>query len=626
LWTFLWLPLVNLFVQTVYFVVMLGVSENQGNMIAQVYNFTLPSLDISVSQIFTWQLGGLFLGSLFFRYISFLFLTLPVPFVRFAILRRPVKSASLGFITAILTFAVGAALHSYFYAPLLDPKSGAMDIVVQIPEYATMLFAFLATLNLIRCDTASKGRWIKDADSYDNAPRQRAQMVPQRVAPPPRLTIEDSFPEQGGSTSAEDPSGTIISGSAHFGGTSPSSKPRFVIDASSMETPKIFGQENTLTAVPDPLVAPIEPPPVPTAAFEPPPPPPPPPAAPIAPPPVSSAMFASAPPISEPVELRTPVAPLPDNLVSLLLDEPAAEAPAPQREIPASAEAVSVPLPKDLVSLLKEIQITDSTGDDEADAGAVPPQTQPEPADITTTPETADRDEMSALFNEIETAADLEHGDENAIPTLDDLLSALKPQSPSGLIRAREEFMGLTAETAYSPDETQKSELLPVPGDFSTYGEIPKIEDSGESEPTLAQEEHRVCEELPRPEDFPEPEQEEHPAHVEVPEREQAGEQTSEDITAREEPATDEEQPPAEPSNPCLLCGGEEEDRECYALPNGAIIHQSCYDEVLEKLATLKTDEETMIYFQSSPNVMKVLFMANPAVSQIQRESGKSDE
>jgi len=582
---------------------MLGVSENQGNMIAQVYNFTLPSLDISVSQIFTWQLGGLFLGSLFFRYISFIFFTLPVPLVRFAILRRPVKSASLSFITAILTFAVGAALHSYLYAPLLDPKSGAMDIVVQIPEYATMLFAFLATLNLIRCDTASKGRWIKDADSYDSAPRQRAQMAPQRVAPPPRLTIEDSFPEQGGSVSAEDPSGTIISGSAHFGGTSPSPKPRFVIDASSMEAPKIFGQENTLTAVPNPPAAPIEPPQV----------------APIDPKPVSSAMFASSPPISEPVELQTPVAPLPDNLVSLLLDEPAAEAPAPQREIPASAEAAPVSLPKDLVSLLKEIQITDSTEDDEADADASPPQTQPEPAEIPMTPETADRDEMSALFHEIETAADLERGNEDVIPTLDDLLSALKPQSPSGLIRAREEFMGLTTETAHSTGETQKSEPLPVQRDFSTYGEIPKTEDSGENDPTLAQEDPRACEELPQPEDFPEPEQEEHPVHVELPEREQA----SEDITAREEPETDEEQPPAEPSNPCLLCGGEEEDKECYALPNGAIIHQSCYDEVLEKLATLKTDEETMAYFQSSPNVMKVLFMANPAVSQIQRESGK---
>ena len=193
LWAYLWLPVFNIITQTLHFIVMLGVSESQGNMIAQIYNLALPSSGIIVSQIFTWQLGGLFLGSPVYRYVSFLIFTLPAPLVRFAILRKPIKKTSLAFLAALLAFGLGAFLHSVLYAPLLDPRAAPGNLFVQIPEYATMLFAFFATLSLLRCKTSSsKGRWIKeDESSYSGGAGQQSAMSPQRVAPPLRLTLDD---------------------------------------------------------------------------------------------------------------------------------------------------------------------------------------------------------------------------------------------------------------------------------------------------------------------------------------------------------------------------------------------------------------------------------------------------
>ena len=64
----------------------------------------------------------------------------------------------------------------------------------------------------------------------------------------------------------------------------------------------------------------------------------------------------------------------------------------------------------------------------------------------------------------------------------------------------------------------------------------------------------------------------------------------------------------------CLLCNGGTAGSECITLPNGWMIHQKCYDEALEKLSSMKTDEETKAFFESSPNLMKVLFMTNTTI------------
>lgn len=630
LWAYLWLPLLNVVVQIVYFVVMLGVSENYGNTIAQIYNMTLPTFGIVVTQIFNWQLGGLFLVSLLFRYLSFLLLTSFAPIIRFALFRRPIKSSFAVLGIALLSLGIGALLHTLLYAPLLDPRSGALDFAVQIPEYATILFAFFATHSIIRFASSTKGRFIKEDETFVHPQRPQASFAQPRVAPPLKLTFDDAFSDQGGSIGKEDSSGTIISGSAHYGSKnnqepavmSPSPSPIGTISAPPMdlwEDPNVMrenkaagtqgtfpqnppaspeairaqdvfqpgpldqaavtqpaqGQPDVLTrqqqtaagnAAPQqgdtlPPPAAVEQPhfPDPTPEL-------------VRTPNIAPRISETPPPsptasIPAPGQLMETGKSLHDNLASLLADEP--HVPAKQANEPSPQDVVSVQppfqsnaktLPDDLAALLKEIQVPDAMGSDAAKAPDL--SFQPEDLPAPQIPHQTEGDAANIVNLPIQ---------QNSFLSSDEVASA-------------DELAALFNELQ-AENDTKKGDDAAI----ATLEDIlPYTKSISRSEPV-----REVSEETPaQTETAPAPDE------------------------RQTDPAETEPNEPASAKEVCLLCDNEKTEQDSIALPDGSFIHRACYDKVLEKMSALKTEDETKAFFQESPNLMKVVFLANTALLQ----------
>ncbi len=592
LWAYLWLPLMNVVVQTAYFIILLGISESQGSIIAQIYNLTLPSSGVFVTQIFNWQLGKLFLADLIFRYVSFIIYTFPAPIVRFAILRKPIKRSSLALLGALLTFGVGAMTHAAVYAPLLDPKAGAYNLIVQVPEYATMVFAFLAGLSLLRCQTSSsKGRWIREEEPHARTPQGA---MPHRQAPPLRLTLDDSFSDMStGSMSgssrgsmgssmnvgAEDSSGVIISGSAHFG-------------------TKGEGQLGTPAAQPTAPAATFQPQPM-----------------------QSQGAFAQVQPAPQ-TAVTQPAQAWPDSSRAAVLDAEApkpAPTPAPEavaqapgglggvaasfqaqtadRESAASWSMVkdtekspsptypaappsqeAKPLPGDLASLL--------VGTDSAKSEKTPGGTTPEAA---AAGERSLPDDLAALLKEIQVAEPSEEG-------VDEMSAAGSSfQSEGGLPDDLAALLKEIQVTERPEEESEEEDALPIP---TLEQLLSNMKSQPENEPAALVEEKQE------------------PVEQETqPQEEQGIQVVSEPLPAGDETLDAEK---------CLLCGEGTVDAQCLILTNGEKIHQGCYDEAVGRMSSLKSDEETKAFFESSPNLMKVLFMMN--AGQPKKESQEPQE